>query len=119
MPDEVSLDGVMMFVSSTADSGVVDANTRIAFRQHGSRVVGRYQGGRVRRGLLVGRRSGSGLTFRYVQVEDSGEIHGGRSTGDITRTASGRIRIVERFAWTTRHGSGTNVFDELRVEGQP
>jgi hypothetical protein len=118
MLSDTDLDGVVMFVSSTANSGVVDASTRIAFRQHGSRVLGRYQGGRVRRGLLVGRRSGSGLTFRYVQVEDSGEIHGGRSTCDITRGADGRIRILEQFAWSTRDGSGTNVFDEVRAEEQ-
>ena len=119
MTNDVSLDGVVMFVSSTADNGVVDANTRIAFSQRGSRVLGRYQGGRVRRGLLVGGLSGGGLTFRYVQVEASGEIHGGRSTCDITRTAGGRIRIVERFAWTTRDGSGTNVFDEVCAAEQP
>jgi hypothetical protein len=118
VPDDLTLDGAVMFVSSTADNGVVDASTRIAFSQRGSRVLGRYQGGRVRRGLLVGHRSGAGLTFRYVQVEDSGEIHGGRSTCDITRTPGGGIRIVERFAWTTRRGSGTNVFDELREENE-
>lgn len=113
MPAAVNLDSVTMFVSSTANSGVVDARTRIAFRQHGLRVVGRYQGGRVRRGVLTGAVSGVVLTFRYLQVEVSGAIHGGRSTCDIARTTEGRLRIVERFEWTTGEGRGTNVFDEL------
>jgi hypothetical protein len=108
-----SLDGLRMFVSSTAEVGVVDQSTRIAFRQDGSRVVGRYQGGRIRRGVLVGGIAGAVLRFRYLQVEASGEIHGGRSTCEIVRTSGGRIRIVEHFAWTTRDGCGTNVFDEL------
>lgn len=112
MPAAVNLDGVTMFVSSTGKSGVVDVNTRIAFIQSGSRVLGRYQGGRVRRGVLVGAVSGAVLTFRYSQVEVSGEVHGGQSTCDIARTAEGRLRIIERFAWTTREGCGTNVFDE-------
>jgi hypothetical protein len=113
MPDAMNLDGVTMFVSSTANNGVVDVSTRIAFRQHGSRVLGRYQGGSIRRGCLVGVLTGATLQFRYSQVEGSGEIHGGRSTCALTKAPGGRIRIVERFAWTTREGTGTNVFDEL------
>jgi hypothetical protein len=113
MSNAVSLDRVRMFVSSTANSGVVDVQTRIAFNQRGRRVIGTYQGGRIRRGVLVGALSGAVLTFRYLQVEASGEIHGGRSTCDVLRTIEGRLRVVERFSWTTRDGSGTNVFDEL------
>ena len=113
MSEKFPLDGVTVFVSSTAANGVVDAETRIAFQQKGGRVIGRYRGGRVRRGVLVGAAAGSVLEFRYLQVEDSGEIHGGRSRCEMTRTPEGRLRIFERFAWTTRPGEGTNVFDEL------
>jgi hypothetical protein len=115
MQDDVSLDGVVMFVSSTAHNGVVDASTRIAFSQRGSKVLGKYRGGRIRRGCLVGKLSLAALTFRYVQVEISGEIHAGRSACDVTRTPGGGLRIIERFSWTTRDGSGINVFDELRA----
>ncbi|MGK2858942.1 MAG: hypothetical protein ACSLFQ_17220 [Thermoanaerobaculia bacterium] len=108
-----SLDGVVMLVSSTSSSGVVGNHTRIAFSQQRGRVFARYAGGRVRRGVLVGDVSGGALRFRYLQVEASGEIHGGRSTCDVVRTADGRLRILERFVWSTREGSGTNVFDEL------
>ena len=111
---EVNLDGVTMFVSSTGDRGVVGAETRLEFRQRGRRVLARYGGGRVRRGVLVGTFDGAALCFRYLQVEDSGEIHGGRSTCDVARTTEGRLRVVEHFRWTTRDGSGTNVFDEAR-----
>jgi hypothetical protein len=45
MATAVSLDGIRMFVSSTANRGVVDAETHIAFRQRGPRVIGTYQGG--------------------------------------------------------------------------
>ena len=102
-----------MFVSSTDDRGVVAAETRLVFRQHGPRVLGRYRGGRVRRGVLVGGVDGAVLTFRYLQVEDSGEIHGGRSVCEVTRRPGGRLRVVEHFRWTTRDGNGTNVFDEV------
>ena len=55
MTDDISLDGIVMFVSSTSDIGVVDADARITFTQRGSRVRGRSRcevlrrpGGRVR-----------------------------------------------------------------------
>jgi hypothetical protein len=41
------------------------------------------------------------------------EVHAGRSTCDVMLRGDGRLRIVEHFQWSTREGSGTNVFDEL------
>jgi len=109
----MNLDGVTMFVSSTAEQGVVSSETRIRFAQRGPRVLGRYSGGSVARGCLIGRLTGSELVFRYAQREASGEIHGGRSVCEVDRLADGRIRIVEHFQWSTRAGSGTNVFEEI------
>ena len=109
----MSLDGVLMYVTATAERGVVGSDTRIHFIQKGSRVLGRYAGGAVDRGCLVGRLSGAELVFRYVQREASGEVHAGRSTCEVMHRGDGRLRIVEHFEWSTREGSGTNVFDEL------
>ena len=111
----MNLDGVVMHVSSTAEQGVVSSDTRLYFRQKGSRVLGRYSGGAVVRGYLVGRLAGSELIFRYVQVEASREIHAGASVCEVLHLADGRTRILEHFRWRTRSGSGTNVFDELRA----
>jgi hypothetical protein len=102
-----------MYVSATSERGVVSAETQIDFMQKGSRVLGRYDGGAVDRGYLVGHLSGAELVFRYVQREVSGEMHAGRSTCEVMLRGDGRLRIVEHFQWSTREGSGTNVFDEL------
>jgi hypothetical protein len=110
--DDVDLDGVEMFVSSTAADGVVGAGTRLRLLQRGSRLLGRYDGGAIRRGCLVGRVSGGSVVFRYAQVEASGQVHAGRSVCEISRTPAGTLRLVERFVWTTREGRGTNTFDE-------
>jgi hypothetical protein len=109
----MNLDRVVMYVSSTADQGVVGAGTRLRFTQKGARVMGRYSGGAISRGCLVGTLSGSDLVFRYAQVEACGEIHGGRSVCEVERRADHRLRIVEHFAWSTRAGSGINVFEEI------
>jgi hypothetical protein len=109
----IDLNGLRMYVSSTAARGVVDADTRLQFLQQGQRVAARYSGGRVTRGWLVGRIAGSELVFRYAQSEEHGDIHGGHSVCRVERLTNGRIRIIERFTWTSRSGSGTNVFDEV------
>ena len=108
----INLDGLEMHVASTAVSGVVSSDTRLCFVQRGHRVAARYSGGGVARGWLVGRFRGSELVFRYAQREESSEIHCGRSVCDVERLSDGRTRIIEHFTWSTRAGSGTNVFEE-------
>ena len=110
----MNLDGMTMFASSTAAVGVVDAATRVHFRERGERVYARYAGGSVVRGWLVGRwRAGNMLTFRYAQRERGGSIHGGHSSCAVEQLPDGRLRLIEHFTWSTRSGSGVNVFDEL------
>jgi hypothetical protein len=117
MADSISLDGVTMAVSVTADEGVVGAGTRIRFVQRGSRVLGRYSGGRILRGFLVGELSGASLTFRFAQVETTHDrrsaLHAGHSRCEVCRSDLGTIRVIEHFSWATRDGVGTNVFDEI------
>jgi hypothetical protein len=108
----IDLNGKTMFVSSTAAAGVVSGSTRLHFQQRGERVFARYAGGSVARGCLVGRWRNDELTFRYAQVED-GKVHAGRSVCDVHLLENHTVRILENFVWTTRPGSGTNVFDEV------
>ena len=108
-----NLDGLTMFVSTTAADGVVDGETRLHFTQRGRRVFARYDGGRVLRGWLVGRWGEDILRFRYAQRDESSAIHGGLSVCVVEERADGRLRLIEHFTWSTRSGSGVNVFDEL------
>src|SRR5580658_2711266 len=110
----INLDGVVMYVSSTDDRGVVSTKTRLYFAQKGQRIFARYGGGSVTRGCLVGTLSGSELRFRYTQLEGSGQIQGGRSICEVQRTVQAGLRVIEHFTWGTCSGSGTNIFDEIR-----
>lgn len=110
----IDLDGLEMYVSSTAANGVVGSATRLLFTHRGNHVVARYSGGSIERGWLAGRLQDSRLTFRYIQRESGNEIHRGRSVCQVERLNDGRTRIVEHFTWITRDGSGTNVFDEWK-----
>lgn len=112
----MNLHGRLMYVSSSAEVGVVNSETRLSFVQKGSRVLGRYRGGSVERGCLVGAVREATLVFRYVQREVSGELHAGRSVCELRELENGRIRLLEHFRWSTREGSGTNIFDEVASE---
>ena len=109
----MNLHGRVLAVSGTDPNGIVGAGTRLYLSQLGDRVAGRYSGGRIRRGCLVGRLAGVGLRFRYLQREESGEIHGGDSHCELEQLDDGRFRLIEHFSWTTREGSGINVFEEV------
>jgi hypothetical protein len=111
----VNLNGLSFRVAATASIGVVGAGTLLHFVQQGSRVFGRYQGGSIVRGCLVGRVMGDTLAFRYSQREREGGIHGGRSTCVLEALADGRVRIHEHFTWRTRAGSGINVFEQVNA----
>jgi hypothetical protein len=113
----MNLDGTSFSVSATAGEGVVSAETHLQLIQRGSRVLGRYAGGSIVRGCLVGTVDGTELRFRYVQRERAGGIHAGRSICRLERLDDGRLRLREYFKWTTRSGSGTNVFEQ--VDAQP
>jgi hypothetical protein len=71
---------------------LLSANTHLYFTQKESRVFTRYGGGSVRSGCLVGTISRSEFVFRYTQVEDSGQIHGGRSICEVQCSAQAGIR---------------------------
>lgn len=112
---DVDLNGRCFRVSTRGMSGVVDSGTRLHFVQKGRRVVGRYVGGPIARGYFAGAIVRRQLWFGYIQRERNGEIHGGRSECDLLTLSDGRFRIVEHFRWSSRNGSGTNVFDEEPV----
>lgn len=108
----MNLHGTAFQVRSTAEQGVVSSETRLEFEQRGDRVLGRYRGGSIQRGWLVGNLVGRILRFRYAQVESAGHVHGGRSICHLELLRGGRLRLQEHFEWETRSGRGMNVFDQ-------
>lgn len=108
----MNLHGLSFRVTSTAAQGVVSSETQLDLTQVGPRIFGRYGGGSIRRGCLVGTLDGTTLRFRYAQTERSGHVHGGRSVCELERLADGRLRLTERFTWETRAGTGVNIFEQ-------
>ena len=112
-PSPVNLSGKRMFVSQTADGGEVSRETIFTFQQDGNLVSARYEGGRIRLGLLVGLMHDNRLEFRYVQTDVAGNLDAGKSVCDIRHDDQGRLVLHEHFEWATRPGGGENIFEEI------
>jgi hypothetical protein len=115
----MNLNGLSFQVSVTATAGVVSSDTRLDLEQRGCRIFGRYQGGSIQRGRLVGRIVGHTMHFRFSQRETRGGVHGGHSVCLLEFLSIGRLRIREHFTWKTREGTGVNIFDQVDAEHEP
>jgi hypothetical protein len=114
----MNLNGLSFRVSSTAAAGVVSSTTHLDLTQRSNRILGRYHGGTIKRGYLVGSLEGDTLQFRYSQLEKGNGIHGGRSICVLHFLSDGRLRIRESFVWGTREGAGVNIFDQVDIGQQ-
>ena len=110
----ISLNSIKMNVVKTSPSGVVDQDTVFTFSERQKIVSAEYHGGRILEGFLVGRNAGNRLDFSYCQLQVDGKIDCGISTGVLSLTEEGKIRMTESFEWKSRKGkTGRNVFEEI------
>lgn len=109
------LQGRRLRVVSTADNGEVSSETELVLEEFGAFFSGRYRGGTIVDGYLVGRfgePEPAEVEFRYVQSSADGRLDSGHSRGRFELLADGRLRLIENFEWLTREGRGQNVFEE-------
>jgi len=97
-------------------NGEVSVGTLFHYRQRGRVVWATYEGGDVQFGTLVARVSSDGtLDMRYSHVNREGELMTGhyRSTPQVL--ADGRLRLHERWRWTSGDESeGESVVEETK-----
>ena len=93
----ISLNSIKMNVVKTSPNGVVNQHTVFTFSERQKIVSAEYHGGRILEGFLVGRKSGNRLDFSYCQLQVDGKIDCGISTGVLSLTEEGKIRIIESF----------------------
>jgi len=113
-----SLDGRSFHDVTPVHAGDVGAGTRFEYHQESDGTVwGRYAGGSVRLGFLVGVRVDDTLEFRYSHVTVDGETANGRCASQIEQLPDGRLRLHETWAWESRDGIGTSVVEEILMDG--
>lgn len=107
-----SLDG-RVFAVADSGGGTATTDTTFHYAEDDGVVSATYEGGTIRRGFLVGTRSGDSLDFRYVQLHTDGSTATGHCVTELELLTDGRVRLNETWEWESRPGSGRSVAEEL------
>ena len=95
------------FVTTGNEHGVSGTDTVFEYHMDGQWITGRYEGGRVARGHLVGRVTGPDrIDLLFHCVTNDGELLAGQSCGRVSRNARGLVELHFDWAWLTGDRSG-------------
>lgn len=111
----LSYDGRRFRAVETAANGEVGRETVFHYRQTGDVVWATYAGGGVHMGTLVATvDDAGGLDMRYAHVNAAGALMTGTRHSTPERLADGRLRLHERWQWTSGDlSAGTSVVEEV------
>lgn len=99
---------------STTANGQVSSDTVFHYQQEGTLVWADYAGGAIRKGFLIATlQPDNSLDMRYQHLNQAGELMTGRCHSTPETLPDGRLRLHERWQWTSGNGSaGESVLDE-------
>lgn len=100
---------------TNTDNGEVDTETRFHYRQAGNILTCEYSGNSIVKGHLIGLVAEDGtITMRYHQVNKAGQLMTGICESTPELLSDGRIRLHERWQWTSGDLSkGESVLEEV------
>ncbi|PPI05362.1 hypothetical protein [Rathayibacter sp. AY1B8] len=110
-----SLDGYRFAAVRDTVGGEVGPETVFDYHEADGEVWATYAGGAVRRGFLVGTRTGDTVAFRYCQLNEDGETSTGSCVSKIVLDPTGLLRMKETWAWESKPGNGTSEVTEIIV----
>ena len=99
---------------SNTDNGETSGETVFLYQQSGNILTAEYAGGKIRKGHLLGLVDADGnIDMRYHQVNEQGQLMTGICHSRPEIMANGKIRLHERWAWTSGDQStGESVLEE-------
>ncbi|WP_234737155.1 n-acetylglutamate synthase [Tellurirhabdus bombi] len=100
---------------SNTDNGEVNEQTRFHYRQEGNTVWAEYNGGDIVHGHLLATVSPNNeLDMVYHHVNQAGQLMTGRCHSTPEILPDGRIRLHERWQWTSGDlSSGESTLEEI------
>ena len=112
----VDYDGRRFRAVANSANGEVGEATVFEYRQRGDVVWATYHGGGIEFGTLVATVDEEGaLDMRYSHVSADGDLRTGVCRSTPERLADGRLRLHERWRWTSGDESeGTSILEEIR-----
>ncbi|HEX8556660.1 MAG TPA: hypothetical protein VF668_01085 [Pyrinomonadaceae bacterium] len=101
---------------SNTDNGEAGPSTTFHYRQAGGVVWATYEGGDISFGTLIATVDEAGrLDMRYSHVNRGGELMTGRCESTPEALPDGRLRLHERWQWTSGDNSrGESIVEEVR-----
>ncbi|MFD2524089.1 n-acetylglutamate synthase [Emticicia soli] len=101
-------------LSNTAN-GEVGEETLFHYSQNGDIVWAEYAGGMIVKGFLIAKvLADSILDMRYEHINKAGEIMTGKCCSTPELLPDGRIRLHEKWQWTSGDlSSGESVVEEI------
>ncbi|WPP48649.1 n-acetylglutamate synthase [Catalinimonas niigatensis] len=100
---------------SNSSSGDVDKETVFYYFQEGDIVWATYRGGAIRKGTLIARWLPEGqLEMRYQHLSKANEFKTGQCVSTPELQADGKLRMYEKWKWTSGDKSeGNSIIEEI------
>lgn len=113
---EINYDNRLFVPVVNSDTGEVGADTIFHYRQQSDVVWATYGGGDIRFGTLVAKVEPDGsLDMRYQHVNKNGKFMTGRCRSTPEVLPDNRIRLHEKWQWTSGDLSeGESVVEEVK-----
>lgn len=98
-----------------SETGEVSSETRFQYHQRGDLVWAEYAGGAVRFGSLIAKVTDDDcLEMRYQHLNANGALMTGECLSTPEILADGRIRLYEKWQWTSGDcSSGESIIEEI------
>ncbi|MET2985316.1 n-acetylglutamate synthase [Aureibaculum conchae] len=102
-------------VFENSENGETSTETIFEYKQNGTILTSEYSGGQIVSGHLIGLVDQNGnIEMRYHQVNTKGELMTGICFSEPEVTANGKIKLYEKWEWTSGDKSkGTSVLIEI------
>lgn len=113
---EINYDNKFFAAVQTSENAEVSAETVFHYHQNGNVVWATYKGGAIEFGTLIAKvLQDSSLEMRYSQVNRNGDLQTGQCVSMPEMLSDGRIRLHEKWQWTSGDLSkGKSIVEEVR-----
>lgn len=100
---------------SNTENGETSSETIFHYKQEGNILTSNYSGGKIIKGHLIGLVDENGtIDMCYHQVNEKGELMTGICNSTPELLEKGKIRLYEKWQWTTSDNSkGNSILEEI------
>lgn len=110
----INYNGKVFKPISNTENGETSDETVFQYKQDGNVLTSEYSGGQIRTGHLIGLVDEDGkIEMCYHQVNEQGVLMTGKCTSTPEVLPNGKIRLHERWQWTSGDESeGQSIIEE-------